>query len=81
MSQGSLDTCAAYSEMVRSHDLVLGEIGYWENLLIGDDALRARRIADVRSLLRLLPDFGDHRIAVNGSEETVDVDVGPPFGE
>jgi sugar phosphate isomerase/epimerase len=52
MAEWSLDECAAYGEMVRSHGLIIGEVGYWENLLIGDEALRAQRIDKVRSLLR-----------------------------
>ncbi len=37
--------------MVRSHGLVIGEVGYWRNLLVDDEDLRARRIEDVRALL------------------------------
>ena len=51
MAEWTLDQCAAYGEMVRSHGLVIGEVGYWRNLLVDDEDLRARRIDKVRALL------------------------------
>lgn len=51
MAEWSVDECAAYGEMVRSHGLAIGEVGYWQNLLVDDEDLRARRIDDVRMLL------------------------------
>lgn len=51
MAQWSLDECAAYGDMVRSYGLVIGEVGYWQNLLVEDEELRIQRIDTVRSLL------------------------------
>lgn len=48
----TLDECAAYGEMVRSHGLVIGEVGYWQNLLVEDETQQTRHIDAVRSLLR-----------------------------
>lgn len=51
ISEWSIDECIAYGEMVRSHGLTVGEVGYWQNLLTRDSALRAHRIAAVQELL------------------------------
>ena len=51
MKDWTLEQCTAYGEMVRRHGLTIGECGYWDNLLTRDEALRGRRIKDVRELL------------------------------
>jgi len=51
MKDWTLEQCAAYGEMARRHGLTVGECGYWDNLLIRDEALRGQRINDVRELL------------------------------
>ncbi len=52
MTEWTLDECAAYGEMVRGYGLVIGEVGYWQNLLFDDEEVRSLRIEEVRSLLR-----------------------------
>lgn len=47
----SLDECRAFGEVARAHGLVIGEFGYWENLLTDDAELRAQRIAKLRRIL------------------------------
>jgi sugar phosphate isomerase/epimerase len=48
----SLAECRAYGEAVRERGLIVGELGYWENLLAPDGATRTDRVEDVRDLLR-----------------------------
>ncbi|MCJ7739347.1 MAG: sugar phosphate isomerase/epimerase [Anaerolineae bacterium] len=51
VSQGEADLCSEYGEKARSLGLVIGEAGYWENLMTQDEELRSRRIAAVRRML------------------------------
>ena len=46
------EECVALGEKARALDIVLGEVGMWENLLTDDFELRAQRIGKVRDLLR-----------------------------
>ena len=52
MNRWPLHECAAYGDMVRSYGLIIGEVGYWQNLLVDDEAARSHRIDEVRSLLQ-----------------------------
>jgi sugar phosphate isomerase/epimerase len=45
------EECARYGEEARRHGLVIGEYGYWENLLTDDPALRALRLKRLRTAL------------------------------
>jgi len=45
------DECAAFGEEASRLDIVVGESGYWLNLLDRDEATRATRIEDVRARL------------------------------
>ena len=47
----SEETCAAFGEKARALGMVIGEAGFWENLLTPDAELQARRIARVRAML------------------------------
>lgn len=51
LPQMTLDECAAFGETARRHGLVIGEFGFWENLLTDDQALRADRLARLRRTL------------------------------
>jgi sugar phosphate isomerase/epimerase len=59
-AQWDLERCAAFGAMVRSYGLVIGELAYWRNLLVVDDAERSRRIAEVRALLQRAEAMGAH---------------------
>jgi len=51
MSKWSVERCEAYGEMVRNYGLTIGEYGYWENLLVRNEAERTRQIQTVQKLL------------------------------
>lgn len=46
------DECARFGEAARKLDIVIGETGYWENLMTPDKELQAKRIDEVRETLR-----------------------------
>jgi sugar phosphate isomerase/epimerase len=52
MAEMDDDACAAFGERARELDLVVGEFGYWENLLTPDLDLQAARVERLRTLLR-----------------------------
>ncbi len=45
------DACAAYGEEARRLDIVIGECGFWENLLTTDAETRSARVEAVRARL------------------------------
>jgi sugar phosphate isomerase/epimerase len=47
----SIDDCERFHEEAARLGIVVGESGYWENLMTADADLRSRRVADVRKLL------------------------------
>lgn len=52
------DACAAFGAAARGAGLVVGEMGFWENLMTDDADLRARRIAKVRAMLKAADAMG-----------------------
>ncbi|MDA1193204.1 MAG: TIM barrel protein [Candidatus Poribacteria bacterium] len=46
------DDCAAYGERARSLNMVVGEAGFWQNLLSRDENIQNERIARVRLMLQ-----------------------------
>jgi sugar phosphate isomerase/epimerase len=52
LAEMSDDDCAAFGEAARDLDLVIGEIGMWDDLMTRDPDLRETRVERVRSLLR-----------------------------
>jgi sugar phosphate isomerase/epimerase len=45
------DQCTAFGDRARELDIVVGEFGYWDNLLTSDPEVQARRVERVRTLL------------------------------
>jgi len=54
----SEDQAASYGEKARSLGIVIGEAGFWENLLTGDLELRQSRIERLRRVMRLADIMG-----------------------
>ncbi len=46
------DACAAFGARARELGIVIGEAGFWQNLMTSDESLRSRRIAAVRTALQ-----------------------------
>jgi len=51
LSEMDDDACAAFGEKARSLGIVVGEAGFWENLMTDDAETRTRRIDQVRRML------------------------------
>ncbi len=56
----SQEECAAFGEKARELGLVVGEVGYWQNLMTPDEAVRRERIETVRALLAKADAMGCH---------------------
>jgi sugar phosphate isomerase/epimerase len=46
------DTCIAYGEKARELGIIVGEAGFWENMIDPDEEALARRIETVRTMLK-----------------------------
>jgi sugar phosphate isomerase/epimerase len=77
----SLDQCAAFGERARELGLVVGEAGYWENLLTPDRDLQARRIDEARALLVKVDAMGCRAfVSLVGTRDPSDHPLAPhPF--
>jgi sugar phosphate isomerase/epimerase len=51
MEGWTLDECARFGALAAEYDLVVGEAGYWGNLLDPDESVRDHAIGDVREML------------------------------
>jgi sugar phosphate isomerase/epimerase len=60
LAEMSLEACAEFGERARALGLVVGEAGMWDNLLTEDRELQARRIDQVRAMLRSADAMGCH---------------------
>ncbi|NOZ22495.1 MAG: TIM barrel protein [Planctomycetes bacterium] len=52
LSELSDDECAAFGERARELGLVIGEAGFWENIMTADADLQSARIETIRTMLR-----------------------------
>lgn len=64
MDRMSADEACAWGEAIRDAGLVIGEAGFWENLLTQDDALRADRRQRLRITLRNADLMGCRSVAM-----------------
>jgi len=52
LAEMSDEECREFGAAANSLDIVVGEAGYWENLMVTDSELQNRRIRDIRTLLQ-----------------------------
>ncbi len=52
LAELSDDECAAFGERARGLGLVIGEAGFWQNIMTPDADLQAKRLETVRTMLR-----------------------------
>ena len=72
------DECAAFGERARELGMVIGETGFWKNLMTSDGELQARRIEWVRTLLMRADAMGCFSVVtLVGSKDPSDHPVAP----
>jgi sugar phosphate isomerase/epimerase len=72
------DECVAFGEAARGLGLVIGEAGWWDNLMTSDVRSRAERIEQVRTLLRRAELMGCRAVvSLVGSGHPSDSPLGP----
>ncbi|MCF7802625.1 MAG: sugar phosphate isomerase/epimerase [Candidatus Marinimicrobia bacterium] len=52
LAEMSDEESSEFGEVANSLDIVVGEAGYWENLMVTDSELQSRRIDEIRTLLQ-----------------------------
>ena len=72
------EACGRFGEKAEALGLVVGEAGMWENLMTGDAEVRARRIAEVRGMLRKAEIMGCRCVvSLVGSRDPSDAPLAP----
>ena len=59
----TLDQCHEFGEKARNNDIVIGECGYWKNLMTADEDLQRRRIEGARESLKKADALGAISVA------------------
>lgn len=78
MAELSDDECVAFGARARELDLVVGEVGFWENLMTPDEELQSRRIETVRTMLKKAEAMGCLSVAtLVGTKDPSDVAHAP----
>ena len=78
LAEKSAAECAAFGQCARELGMVVGEAGFWQNLLTEDAELQARRIETVRALLENADVMGCHCVvALVGTKDPSDQPAAP----
>ena len=73
LTEKSAAECAEYGQRARELGMVVGETGFWQNLLTEDTELQAQRISTVRAMLRNADAMGCHCVvALVGTKDPSD---------